>query len=54
VLTTANPDDLCAVGDVLVIIGRILDEPQKHVPGYEGNQPRVLLLGHAVRAPKIE
>ena len=54
ILTTTNPDELCAVGDVVVIVGRVLDEPQKHLPGYEGQQSRVLLLGHCVRAPKIE
>jgi hypothetical protein len=54
VLTTANPDDLCAVGDVLVIAGRLLDDPQRQLPGYAGQQARVLLLGQAVRAPKTE
>jgi len=54
ILTTTNPDELCAVGDVVVIVGRVLDEPQKHLPGYEGQQSRVLLLGHGVRAPKSE
>jgi hypothetical protein len=54
ILTTTNPEELCAAGDILVAIGRVLDEPQKHLPGYEGQHSRVLLLGHAVRAPKIE
>jgi hypothetical protein len=54
VLTASNPDDLCAVGDVLVVVGRVLHEPGKHLPGYEGEQAQVLLLGQAVRGPKTE
>ena len=40
-----------AVGDVLVVVGRVLHEPSKHLPGYEGGTTQVLLLGQAVRGP---
>jgi len=54
VLTATNPDDLCAVGDMLVVVGRVMHEPNKHLPGYEGEQTQVLLLGQAVRGPTLE
>jgi len=53
-VTTNNPQDLGKIGDELVVVGRVIDEPKQNLPGYEGNQPRVLLVGFAVRVPKSE
>jgi len=41
--------DLCSVGDEIVTIGRIVDEPRQNLPGYEGEQNRVVAVGFSVK-----
>jgi hypothetical protein len=48
-LSHHDPHDLCAVGDELVTIGRIVDEPRQNLPGYEGEQNRVVAVGFSVK-----
>jgi hypothetical protein len=47
-----NPQDFCKPGDELLIVGRIIDDPQKNLPGYEGASARVILYGYHVAVPK--
>ena len=49
-----NPRDLCKIGDELVVIGRVVHKPKDNLAGYDGNEPRVLLVGFAVRVPKTD
>jgi hypothetical protein len=53
-VTANNPQDLAKIGDEIVALGRVIDQPKTNLPGYEGDQPRVLLLGFAMRADKAE
>jgi hypothetical protein len=41
-------------GDELLLVGRVVDDPAKNLPGYAGDVPRVVLLGIAVPVPKTE
>jgi len=50
-ITSKSPRDLCEVGDELIVIGRVI-EPARDLPGYEGNEPRALLIAFAVRVPR--
>jgi hypothetical protein len=52
VICANNPQDFCAPGDELLIVGRVVENPQKHIPGYEGDHARVVLYGYSVMAPK--
>jgi hypothetical protein len=54
VTTTSDPRDLCKIGDELLIVGRVIDQPRENLAGYEGQQPRVLFSAFAVRVPKPE
>jgi len=51
-VTRNNPQDLCKVGDEIVAIGRVVDDPKQSLAGYQGDKPRVLFVGFAVRAAK--
>jgi hypothetical protein len=42
------------MSDELLVVGRIVDDPQKNLPGYEGDAERVVLLGYGVAVPKAE
>jgi hypothetical protein len=53
-VTLFNPQDLFQIGDQLLVAGRIVDEPQKNIAGYEGQAERVVLLGDAAKVPKAE
>jgi hypothetical protein len=53
-VTAKNPRDLCKVGDELVVLGRVVEQPKESLPGYDGDEPRVLLVGYAVRVPKAD
>lgn len=53
-VTAKNPRDLCQVGDELLVLGRVVEQPNENLAGYGGDQPRVLLLGYAVRVPKAD
>ena len=50
-VSLGNPQDFCEVGDQILAAGRIVEEPQKNIRGYEGEAERVVLLGHAALAP---
>jgi hypothetical protein len=52
VVSANNPQDFCQLEDELVLVGRVIDDPKSSLPGYEGEQPRVLLLGYCIKAPK--
>jgi hypothetical protein len=54
VVSANNPQDFCATGDELLIVGRIVENPKKHIPGYEGDHERVVLYGYSVKVPKAE
>jgi hypothetical protein len=47
-----NPQDFCQPGDELLVVGRVVEDPQKNIPGYEGDRPRVVLYGYSVTVPK--
>jgi hypothetical protein len=48
-LSSHDPHDLCSVGDEFLTIGRIVDEPRQNLPGYEGEQNRVVAVGFSVK-----
>jgi len=52
VVSANNPQDFCQVEDELVLVGRVIDNPKANLPGYEGEQPRVILLGYCIKVPK--
>jgi hypothetical protein len=54
VITVGNPRDLCQPGDELIVVGRLVEQPKLNLPGYGGDQPRVLTAGFAWRVPKAE
>jgi hypothetical protein len=54
IISTANPQEAYKVGDELLVVGRIVENPKKNLPGYEGDAERVVLLGSAVAVPKAE
>jgi len=49
-----NPQDFCQLEDELVVVGRIIDNPKANLPGYDGANPRILMLGYCVKAPKTQ
>jgi hypothetical protein len=51
VVSLDSPQQFCKIGDELVVIGRIVDDPQAKLPGYQGKQQRVILLGYQAVAP---
>ena len=53
-VSSGNPQDFCQIGDQLLIAGRIVDEPQKNIAGYEGEAQRVVMLGEIAKVPKAE
>jgi hypothetical protein len=54
IVCATNPQDFCQVGDDVLVIGRIVEDPQKHIPGYEGEHMRVVLYGYSVTAAKAD
>ena len=54
VVSTSDPKDAFSPGDELLLVGRVVEDPAKNLPGYEGDAPRVVLLGIAVPVPKAE
>ncbi|HEX5103512.1 MAG TPA: hypothetical protein VFV87_06855 [Pirellulaceae bacterium] len=54
VVSPGNPQDFCEIGDQLLLAGRIVDEPQRNIRGYEGEAERVVMLGDAALVPKAE
>jgi len=54
VLSAANPEESYKAGDELLLVGRVVEDPVKNLPGYEGDATRVVLLGYAVAVPKAE
>lgn len=51
VVTAFDPSDTAAIGDELLVLGRVIVEPQTNLPGYEGDAERVLLYGYSVKVP---
>jgi hypothetical protein len=51
VVAQNNLENFPTVGDELVVVGRVIEEPKTHLPGYEGDASRVLLYGDSVTAP---
>ena len=49
----ADPRDLCQPGDQVLIAGRLVEDPQKNLPGYEGQQPRILTAGYIFAVPRM-
>ena len=54
VVCAQNPQDFCQPGDELLILGRVVENPRKNIPGYEGDHERVVLYGYSVLVPKAE
>ncbi|MDX1947091.1 MAG: hypothetical protein SFU86_16955 [Pirellulaceae bacterium] len=52
VVCNQNPQDFFQVGDEVLVVGRLIENPTKNLPGYEGSQPRVVLYGDGLAAPK--
>jgi hypothetical protein len=52
VVTPTNPQDQYAIGDQVLIVGLIVEDPTTNIAGYKGEATRVVLLGHAAAAPK--
>jgi hypothetical protein len=52
ILSANNPQDFCQVGDELLLVGRLIDEPKKNYPGYEGDKAKVIYYGYHVAVPK--
>jgi hypothetical protein len=56
-VTIVSASDLTGAyssGDELLLVGRVVEDPAKNLPGYEGEATRVILLGVAVPVPKAE
>ncbi len=53
-VSASDPKDAFSPGDELLLVGRVVEDPAKNLPGYEGDAPRVVLLGIAVPVPKAE
>lgn len=51
VVSPANPQDFSQIGDQVLVVGSVVDEPATNIAGYEGEAPRVVLLGHAAAVP---
>jgi hypothetical protein len=45
IVSPTNPQDFCAPGDPIVVVGRIVEEPKKNISGFEGDHERVVLYG---------
>ncbi|MEX2173738.1 MAG: hypothetical protein WD872_05205 [Pirellulaceae bacterium] len=54
VIWATNPQDFCKVGDEVLVVGRIVENPKEQIAGYEGEQERVVLHGYAVVVPQAE
>jgi hypothetical protein len=54
IVSATNPQVAYKAGDELLVIGRVVDDPMKNLPGYEGDAERVVLLGYGVIVPKAE
>ncbi len=52
IVCATNPQDFCEPGDELLVVGRVVENPQKNIPGYEGEHKRVVLYGYSVKVPK--
>jgi hypothetical protein len=52
VVSPNNPQDFCKPGDELLIVGRVIDDPKKNLPGYDGASSRVILYGYHAAVPK--
>ena len=52
IVCATNPQDFCDVGDELLVVGRVVEDPRKNIPGYEGDRQRVVLYGYSVTVPK--
>ena len=52
VICRSDPQQFCRIGDGLIIVGRIVEEPQKNLAGYEGNTKRAVFLGFGVPIAK--
>jgi len=54
IVSVTNPEDAYKAGDELLVVGRVVDDPKKNLPGYEGDAERVVLLGYGAAVPKAE
>ncbi|MCI0358934.1 MAG: hypothetical protein L0211_10685 [Planctomycetaceae bacterium] len=54
VVSATDPQETYKSGDELLLVGRVVEDPAKNLPGYEGDAERVVLLGYAVAVPKAE
>jgi hypothetical protein len=52
VLCANNPHDFCKVGEELLVVGRLIDVPQKNLPGYEGQAEKLVYYGYHAVVPK--
>jgi len=52
IICANNPQDFCDAGDELLVVGRVVENPRKNIPGYEGDRERVVLYGYSVTVPK--
>lgn len=54
-ITSLNdPKDVCAIGGRVLAAGRIVEEPKVNLPGYEGEQKKVLAAGSLWALPKSQ
>lgn len=51
VISDKNPQDTYKIDDQVVIAGEIIREPKTNLPGYEGDAPIVVKVGHALEIP---
>ena len=54
VVSASDPKQAISAGEEILLVGRVIEDPTKNLPGYEGEATRVILLGCAVAAPKPE
>jgi hypothetical protein len=54
IVSPTNPQDFCAPGDSIVVVGRIVEAPKKNISGFEGDHERVVLYGASAVAAKPE
>ncbi|ADB14743.1 hypothetical protein Psta_0046 [Pirellula staleyi DSM 6068] len=51
-LSSKNPQDKCAVGDTVMVVGSKVVDPAKNVGGYEGMAPKVVTWDYGVKIAK--
>jgi hypothetical protein len=52
VTTAADPRDICSDGDRILVAGRVVEEPQINLPGYQDQEAKVLAAAYLYAVPR--